>query len=273
LDTLCDKYDLAEEQLKSFTRSRVRTKILLSLLSGEMTANDLESKLGTRVTTILHSLKDMVSSNIIEKTAHSRYRLTNLGRMQAYRVEHAINFALVLENHEEFWLNHDISGIPPSLMENIGMLAQSEIISSNSTNILKTVDLFLKELKEAKEIHGVSPIFVPGFAETMTEVVQKGIEVELILTEALLDIVLKQHARAINELLTCDNFSVYVIKSNITIAFTVTDSFISLGLFRLDGGYDLGSDLICIGESAVAWGDILFKHYRDIAKPLKIRNV
>lgn len=267
--TLCDRYDLAEEQLKSFTRSKVRTKILLSLLNGEMNANDLEIKLGTRVTTILHSIKEMIESNMVEKSVQNSYRLTNLGRMQAYRLEHAINFALVLDNHEDFWLNHDISGIPPSLMESIGMLAQSEIVSSDSANILKTVDYFIKGLKEANEIHGVSPIFVPGFAETIMEVVQKGAEVELILTEELLDIVYKQYGNAIHELSTCDNFRAYVIKGKVTIAFTVTDSFISLGLFRLDGGYDLGSDLICIGESAVAWGQMLFKYYRDMAKPLK----
>ena len=64
---LLDKYDLAEEHLKSFTRSKVRTKVLLSLLEGEMSANDLESKLGSRVTTILHAVKEMTESKLVDK--------------------------------------------------------------------------------------------------------------------------------------------------------------------------------------------------------------
>jgi len=61
---------------------------------------------------------------------------------------------------------------------------------------------------------------------------------------------------------------------DIKVAFTVTESLLNFGLFRLDGGYDLGTDLICTGDSAVVWGRELFGHYRRISKQIEgIRDI
>jgi len=55
----CDKYDLVDAELKSFTCSAVWTKVMLCLLRGEMTADDLEKEMGLRAYTILHSVEDI----------------------------------------------------------------------------------------------------------------------------------------------------------------------------------------------------------------------
>lgn len=265
---LLDKYDLAEEHLKSFTRSKVRTKVLLSLLEGEMSASDLERKLGTRVTTILHAVKEMTESELVDKKASASYYLTNLGKMQAYRVTHAINSALVLEDHKVFWLTHDISGITPYLLQNIGMLAQSEIIESDPASMLKSVEYFISGLKASKSIQGVSPFIIPAFPETIMEAAKSGAEIELILTDDVVKILFRDYGSLAHEVSGYDNVVIRRLDKKITLGFTVTDSFFALGLCRLDGNYDLGSDLICVGDSAVAWGKQLFDYYKGLSEPL-----
>lgn len=258
-----DKYELAEKQLKSFTRSKIRTKVLLCLKDADKNVGELEQEIGSRNTTILHAIKDMSEADLITRSSKG-YHLTNLGQMQAYLLNDLMGFAQVLEEHRDFWLNHDISGIPQDLLTNIGMLAQSEIISPDSSAPLKSQEHFVSELVKANEIHGVSPIIAPGYAEAIAIPVKNGATVELILTEAVLKIVNKEHNKIVDDLLAYDNFKLYRINEDVKVAFTVTDVLLALGLrYRLDGNYDLGSDLICEGGGAVMWGLKLFKYYQN----------
>jgi Predicted transcriptional regulator len=134
---------------------------------------------------------------------------------------------------------------------------------ADPTSLLKSHEHFLEELMKTKEIHGVSPIIAPGHTEVISKAVENGARVELILTNAVFNAVLKDHSDILNRLLQSDNFHLYIIKKEIKVAFTVTDSFISLGLYRLDNGYDLVNDLFCEGETSHAWGMELFNYYLD----------
>lgn len=255
-----DRYEMAEESLKSFTRSKVRTEILLLLKEGNKSTSDLEEEMGIRNTTILHAIKEMIKSELVTR-AEKRYGLTNLGRMQASMLTEIIDFVLVMKDHRFFWLTHDMSAIPESLLTRIGMLSDSEILEGDPADILKTQEFFISELKRATLIRGLSPIIIPGYAEAIATAAMNGAEVDLILTKPIVEIVTNDHRELLAELLTLDAFRLYSIDMEVTAAFTVTDSLFSLGLFRIDGGYDVGKDLNCFGEAAIEWGNDLFDHY------------
>jgi predicted transcriptional regulator len=267
-ETVCDKYDLAEDKLKSFTRSAVRTKVMLCLLAGDLNVRSLETELGTRTSTILHTVKDMINENLVAKTSQG-YALTNVGRIQALLLAELMNTISVLEEHQDFWLTHDISGIPVDLQMKIGMLDQSDMVVGDSMALLKAQEYFMDKVLKSRKIWGVSPIIIPGYAEAMAIPIQKGAQVDLILTDTILKIVLKEYRDLMKVLMERDNFRLYRIKDDIKVAFTVTDADLYMGLFRLDGRYDIGQDLYCVGDGAVAWGLDLFKYYRDLSEPLE----
>jgi len=146
------------------------------------------------------------------------------------------------------------------------MLSQSETIEADPSELLKTVEFFLSEVKKSKRVVGVSPIIIPGYAEVIADCVQNGAEVELILTSEIMKIIFRDHNELVKDLLKCNNFKLYEIDDDVTVAFTVTDTLLDLGLYRNDGTYDLSCDLICVGESAVDWGIELFDHYRNMSK-------
>ncbi len=263
-----DRYAIAEELLKSFTRSKTRTQIMLSLLEGVKSSSDLSEETGTRNTTILHAIKDMRDSEIITKT-EGGYGLTNVGKMQAYLLDDMVNFIQIMEKYRNFWMNHDITGIPPELIPRMGMLAQSEIIEGTLADILKSHGHFMSELGKAKRIQGVSPIIVPGYAEVIATALMNGAKVDLILTKSILDIVAEDCPDLLNELLKLETFRLYRIDTDVKVAFTVTDRMFSLGLFRMEGGYDVGTDLNCIGDSAREWGGELFEYYLNKSEQIK----
>lgn len=261
----CDKYDLAEAELKAFTRSAIRTKVILRLLKGSLSTGDLEEELGSWDTTILHTIKDMIDENLIIKK-DSGYDLTNAGRIQALLLEKLVCTIVSLDQHRNFWLNHDLSGIPWELQKNIGMLTQSEVISSDSSKPLLILEYFLAVLDRAREIHGVSPVVYPGYSEAIAKAIKRGVHVDLILTDKILEIVAKDYTDLGKELLKHDNFQLYSTDAEVKEAFTVTDTLLSLGLFRLNGDYDVGNDLICKGDRARRWGMELFNHYLNISR-------
>jgi len=262
--TTWNLYDLAEPELKAFTRSAVRMKVLLNLLEGEKNVGKLEKELGIRASTILHSIKEMIEEDIMAKAGQG-YALTNIGRIQALILDDLVSTIVTLDQHQDFWLTHDISGIPTPLLKEVGMLSRSEIMKGDSASILKTQEYFISELEKSKEIKGVSPIVVPGYAEAIAQAVMSGAKVDLILTDTVMEIALKQNRELGQKLMKYENFRLYRIGKDITIAFTVTDSLLSLGLFRINGFYDVGADLNCFGDKAIEWGKKLFAHYQSIS--------
>ncbi len=266
--THCDIYNLAEDKLKSFTRSGIRTKVMLCLLEGDMSSSDLGEVLGSRASTILHTIKDMTEENLVAKTPRG-HALTNVGRIQALILEELVSTIIVLDQHKDFWLTHDLSGIPVELQMKIGMLAQSERVSSDITP-LKSLENFMSELSRSKEIHGVSSFIAPEFPEMISDCVKRGTKVELILTDKILEIISKEHNKILNNLQRYDNFKMYHMDLKINIGFTVTESILALGLYRTDGIIDLGSELVCVGEKAIAWGEELFGHYKARSELINI---
>jgi len=263
-----DKYELAEKQLKSFTRSKIRTKVLLCLKDADKNVGELEQEIGSRNTTILHAIKDMIEVDLITRSSKG-YHLTNLGKMQAHLLDYMINFAASLDENREFWLTHDISGIPLELIQKIGMLVQSDVVTADHVALLKAQEYFMEKVIDSKEVFGVSPIIIPGYAETIIKCVESDAKVELILTDNIIDIVFKEHKNSIQTLVNFENFNLYRIKNDVKVAFTVTEEHLYLGLFRLDGSYDMGNDLFCTGKNSTMWGKELFNYYRDIAELVK----
>lgn len=259
--TTCDNFDLAEGQLKAFTRSAVRTKIMLCLMDKELSAGDLEDEMGIRVSTILHSMKEMVEEDLAKRSPGG-YSLTNIGKIQALLLNGLVSATVALDQRKAFWLSHDISSIPENLLIKIGMISQSHIMEADPAALLKVAQHAIAEMVKAKEIYGLSPIIIPGFSEAIIKAVENGANVNLILTESIIKEVVEQYHKEIKDLLLHSNFKLYHLSEEVKVAFTVIDSLLSLGLYRIDGGYDLGKDLICIGPVARSWGLELFEYYQ-----------
>lgn len=263
-----DKYDLAEPDLKSFTRSSIRTKVMLTLLDGGKTVGDLERIMNTRASTILHSVKSLIDSRLVEKK-RLEYILTSIGRVQALILDDLVNTIVTINEHSGFWLSHDMNAIPVELQKRIGMLGQGEMIRDSPETPLKSLEYFIENVIQSKEILGVSPVVVTGYGQMIFMAVNNGSKVELILTNPVLNAIISEHGReTFNEFLKRENFKLFYIEGDVKIAFTVTEAFLNLGLYRLDGSYDLGMDLIYTGEKSIEWGKMLYSHYRSQARQL-----
>jgi predicted transcriptional regulator len=245
--------------------SDLRRNILINLYEGEKSLGDLRDELKISSTTAIHALRELEKVGLTFQDANRKYALTNTGRITTLKLVDFSDAAEVLKKHERFWLEHDLSGIPEHMMERIGWLRDSTLTENTSTDIFKVHTNFINLLQGAKEIKGVSPIFHPEFMHLFEDlIINKKVDVELILTKEVME---KLDKAVIKKIYTCEDakFKLYVTEEA-KAAFTVTDFFLSFGLFYADGTYDYNRDLVIYNKEGIEWGRDLYGWYLQQAE-------
>lgn len=244
--------------------SDLRKNLLICLNEDKKSLGDLRNELNISSTTAIHTLRELEKSNLAFQDRDKNYGLTKIGRILTLKVADFSNAVGVLKKHERFWLEHDLSGIPDHMMEKIGWLRDSNVIQIDSLDIVKTHESFVRFIKPAKWIKGVSPVFSSDYPVVFKEIIERNAGTQIIFTDA----VLKKTIDAVgkekfDKSISNYNFDVLVTDENLKIAFTVTDGLLSLGLFTNNGLYDPTHDLIGTDNKAIQWGSELFEYYRD----------
>jgi predicted transcriptional regulator len=202
------QYELDDSGLKSYTRSTVRMKLLLSLIEGEKDAGRIRTEINTDTTTTLHSLKELINEELVVRTA-AGYRLTNLGKIHAIKLDELVSTVATIGQQKNFFLNHDIRGIPLEHLRTIGMLYQDEPLVSDTAAPFSRQAYLIRELSEAREIHCISPIIAPGYPEAIINAARGGAKVDLVLREPVLRIIQRDYGDLLSELMRSDNVRLY----------------------------------------------------------------
>jgi len=252
--------------------SELRRRIIIALREGKRTLSELRDSLGVSSTTAIHALRELEKENIIFQDESRKYGLTRIGYVIGLKLSDFVDAVEVLKKHEDFWLTHDLSGIPPHLLEKIGWLKGSILLEDTAIDIFKVHTSFINLLASSKQIRGVSSIFVPEYPPLFEKLIlKKRADVELVITEEVFNKMLEViNQEVLKKAIKDENFKfkLYTVEENIKAAFTVTDYFLSLGLFHVDGSYDYNRDIISYGREAIEWGKELFEWYLKRAKPI-----
>jgi len=252
--------------------SDLRKSLILALQEGPRSLAALRNETGASSTAAIHALRELEREHLTRENERREYTLTNVGKVIALKLTDLNNAIRVLNTHRDFWLEHDLSGIPDDYLQKLGSLHESFLITSTATDVTKVFESFVTFLENSREIKGLSPMFWPGLIDTFVRLVHKGVKSELIVTEPVLEKILE--LSDLDELKKAckKQLRLYTIKESPSVAFTVTDYFLSLGLFRNGGMYDAQSDLISYDEEALEWGKKLFGYYVSLAEPAVFRT-
>lgn len=265
-------YGDAIDWLKFLIGSDIRIKIFLSLEEGAKDLSLLREETGAASSTILHAISSLEGKNLLVK-GKDGYSLSHIGQVHALLLIDLIKGFKTLYKHKEFWLSHEILGIPEPLLKKLGDLSDSTVIRTTSTDLLKPFSSLLKLLSDAKSLKGVFPVFHQDFVEVGESLVDGGVTVWLIQTEEVFDIMLNSYREGLKRSIVKDNFKLWVLDEEVKEAFAVTDSEISLNLFLKNGVFDLTSRLVSQSDDAIRWGDEFFEYYRKKARLVKIDDV
>ncbi len=266
-------YEEIKDDLKFQSTSSVRTKILISLSEGPKKTGELKELTGMRSSTILHGISELEKQDMVLRESDTFF-LSEIGKIMALKSADMIKTSVSLKKFQRLWLNHEIDFIPQDLLRDIGDLSNSQLVESDNTDVFKTHGTHIEMMLSSKEVKGVSPIFYPDYIDTIAKTIKNGAEVELVLTEEVLKKTIDSHdLNGLEEFkkLTSENrIKVWKLKGNTKVAFTITDKFIVLGLFSIEGMYDSSRLLVSNHEDAIKWCKRLFEHYRQQAEIFKL---
>ncbi|WP_456478200.1 helix-turn-helix transcriptional regulator, partial [Geoglobus ahangari] len=152
--------------LKMLMASSVRYKVLLALSEGPKTLGEIHEIVGSTKSTISHALSDLMDERLISQDPDTKeYRLTNLGYMVFLQMRNVTEALETIRKFEDFWLTHDLSGIPEELLIQIGDLRDSELHTTTPEYLKLPHEVYMELIKTSKWIRGVSPILFSDYPE------------------------------------------------------------------------------------------------------------
>jgi len=248
----------------------LRTTTLLSLTEGKKNLMDLRGDLNLSPTNISHLLRELEEHKCIRQDAERHYFLTNIGKIIANGLVDLNDTMETLYKFESFWLEHDLSAIPDHLLDCLGQLKDSHIISGTPVLIFKAYETVINLLREAKKIKVISSVLIPDI-KLLFDMLAAEKDMRIILTADALHpsieaVGLEQVRKAVQ-----NDFKLHMLRQNLKIGFfVVTDRFMGFVPYRLDGTFDWSRDLLSCDKTAIDWGLALFNHYAEIAESVDL---
>ncbi len=261
-ENIFELYSEIKDDLKFITSSDIRSKIIISLNKGQKKLGDLKDEINMRSSSILHSMSQLESRNLIVREFQS-YSLSQPGEMIAIILIDMINSFSLIKKHKDFWLDHDLNEIPEDLLDKIDYLGDfkvinSPIIDSSGQSVLK------KLLYESKVIKGVlSPLII----HDELSVVNEKENIHLILADNTLNETVKVLSPKSKENTSIvENIKLWKIKNDLKLVLIVTENFLLLKLPKINEKNDSASYLMSETEESIEWGNELFDYYLNQAE-------
>jgi predicted transcriptional regulator len=263
-------YDVHREEIQAIFRSRLLTQILFALGAENRSLSDLREITGSSSQALIPRIRHLEAAGYVEHVAGD-YALTPIGLVLEPAIERVVRLIGVITEHREFWTGHDIESIPPDFLEDLGDLYAARVVRSVDEDLLQVYRNFVRMLDGAAWLNAVTSVTNPAFAEVIARMAMQGKPVDLVVSHELAEkLAAEPFAGMLGRLSEVPTFSVSVSALPVRFGLSVTDTFVSLGLYgKAAGVYDAGTDLFGTGRSAVEWGERLFRYYRQDAEKLR----
>ena len=270
LEDIFALHDDVKDDLKFFVTSDVRVKILLSLNKGSKNLANLRKELHFSSSTILHGMYQLEEKDFIFREA-GNYYLSQLGEISTHKLIDVIKSIHTMNKGRNLFLNHEIGSIPPELLKDIGCLESSTVISSKSTDIIKPYVIVSKFISESNNVKHLSSVFFASNIQLLFENLEENSQIHLLFTEEILKKLLQTvNPETIEKGASLHNLKLGIVEESTKISLTLGDNFIALGLFSVNGEYDLNTFLISQSEDAIIWGERLFNHHLKSANEFNL---
>lgn len=192
---------------------------------------------GSTSQAVIPKIRILESNQLVEEDGHN-YRLTLMGKILTSRIEDCILVFGVFLKFKDFWTKHHLEGIPEPLLNDIGDLLDSSI---------ELIDAVIERLAQ-------------------------GIPVEVVINKDVFEKLYKEpYIEKYSEMMQFSNFKLMVTEEYVRVGTTVTENFLSFGLYKKDGMlFDLTEQIFSFDNKALGWGKKFFQYYKDRSKIVEI---
>jgi predicted transcriptional regulator len=274
MSSFLDNYSLAEPTIRRLYDSRLRLAILDALKEGPMRLADLRRQVNANAPNTSSKAKELEGMGLVERL-EGDFSLTPYGKAVRNRAQESFEFYATYEKFKGFWNKQRTDGIPQELWFRIGELNNSQLMQNIPSNVTAAHDSFVLLLNSIKtKFYGVSPIFHEEYLHATLLMLRKQVDTQLILNPEIFRVMANMPKKLKTELRElCKNAKWYLYDKELRVAFTVSESFLSLALEPKDNSmHYMNKDLQSTDPRAVSWGLDLFEHYKKQSTPVKLSD-
>lgn len=243
--------------------SEKRRQILLYLLEGPKTIDDIKTFLSSKSSPIMVQIR-ILTRNFLIQEKNGIFSLTPLGEYTVNEMKEILDMFFVFDKNPEYWGETDLNAFPPYLLDRIGELGNFELYYPKKAYIFNRAPQVENGLKNAKTIIEISSVFRQEYVSKYMEIAKRGISLTLILTRDVIRRFEEEFFENYQKLMLLENVRIFMCPDLKLASCVVTDRFLSLSLFAKNGNY-CNHDLISRDESALLWGTDLFHHFRSLS--------
>ena len=149
--------------------SNERMNILLSLQEESLRQSHISQRLGMTITETSRHLQRLVDIQLIKRKTDGRFSLTMYGDL-AIKLLSDIQF---ISNNRQYFIYHDLSSVPPKLVNRLGELVSSEF-ENDAVNVIARATKMLRGAEEY--IWSNSYRILPAHIPIIEEKVAHGVE-------------------------------------------------------------------------------------------------
>jgi predicted transcriptional regulator len=136
------------------------------------------------------------------------YELTTIGKLIVDEMIPLLKTLEVLDNDVDYWGIHDLGFIPPHLLERIDELGECSIMNPPTEKMYEAHN----DIIEVSIQHhfSITTFFYPNFRDIFSQIISKGAETHVILSQSLFNKLRIDNYNDIKELLSNDLVHFYV---------------------------------------------------------------
>ena len=197
------------------------------------TTRALSARLALHQSSVSHTLKELMEEDLVTKKGKG-YLLSNVGIIQKNTQELMGKTLRYLDDHKDFFLSHDLSGIPPGFQVTMGVVdGGRETIEKDPAIPSQCNDIIIPLLAKARHFLVASSTMVAEHQMTVAQAVREGGDLQTVTTERIIQ-ELRQRGIALRDESLHSRIELHC-RNDINLHLIVTESHLFLALPRLDG--------------------------------------
>jgi predicted transcriptional regulator len=221
-------------------------------------------------TSLLPQIKKLKEQNLVTQE-EGIYYLTNVGEIIVEKMRPFLDTLDVFERNGEFWSDRKLTPIPFPLLRKISQIKNYSLIEPDLSHAFDLNPEFVKYISDSSHVYMFLSYFHPQFPSFFLNLSRKGIELTLVLKDAVYLRFVEDFKKEGEEFLKTGNSKVLVFDKNdieIPAVVAVSDKIMIMGLFNENGRFDR-QYITCFEPAAIKWGEELFKNYMEMANEVE----
>ena len=239
--------------------STKRRDLLLLLEDGNKSIEEILDVLQVKSTGMLPQIKKLKDEHMVLQV-NKEYMLTPIAKTIVKRMEPLLDLLEVIEEHEDFWQEHDLNNIPRAFLERLNELKPYTLVKPDIYNIFEPPAILLENINKSKNILLLSSVFHPIFCKFLKKEEIES-EMSLIVTERVFSRLKMDFKDELELYLTFKKKKLFVCTDEVKIGLlTKTERFMLAGLLTTKGNFDHES-IISFQPTALKWAEDLILYY------------